>query len=266
MRVPARAVAEQFALLDLPDLAPRYNIAPSQPVAALRLMAGQPHRQLVLLRWGLIPSWADNPAVGNRLINARAETAADRPAFRTALRRRRCLIVADGFFEWRAVEKGGPPSSEKRPRAALRRQRYFIRLRDNRPFGFAGLWETWQPREKAKVPPAENPNPQIHKSPNPFSPPPAPAAIESCTILTTEANELVRPIHDRMPVIIDAADYDLWLDPAVTQPEPLVKLLRPYPSRQMTAHAVSTLVNSPAHDDPRCIEPAEGEGGGASLF
>jgi putative SOS response-associated peptidase YedK len=140
-------------------------------------------------------------------------------------------------------------------------------MRDDRPFGFAGLWETWQPGEKySAASAADDLNPQIPKSPNRSSSSPAAAAVESCTILTTEANELVRPIHDRMPVIIDAADYDHWLDPAVAGPEPLVKLLRPYPSERMVVYAVSTLVNSPANDDPRCIEPAEGAGGGPELF
>jgi putative SOS response-associated peptidase YedK len=195
-------------------------------------------RQLVFLRWGLIPGWADDPAIGNRLINARAEGIAEKPAFRAAFRQRRCLVVADGFYEWR--------------RSGRQRQPYFFHMRDDRPLGFAGLWESW-----------EGPD---HR------------AIESCTILTTAANELVRPVHDRMPVIVAPADYARWLgeekgdSPHLPErpegcfaqmgtvpffrPESLLDLLRPYASEAMAASAVSPWVNSPAHDDPRCVEPA----------
>ena len=218
LRASAGVVAQQFSLLLMPLLEARFNIAPSQPVPVVRLTPGRepPERQLVLLHWGLIPSWADDPAIGNRLINARAETAAEKPSFRAALRRRRCLVVADGFYEWQRIDR--------------RRQPYWFGLRDDRPFGLAGLWESWEGADHS--------------------------AIESCTILTTEANELVRPIHDRMPVIVDAADYARWLDSAVDRPEPLRPLLRPYPSDRMKAHPVSTRVNHPGNEDPRCIEPA----------
>ena len=165
----------------------------------------------MFLHWGLVPSWADDPKIGNRMINARAETAADKPSFRTAMRRRRCLIVADGFYEWQTIGK--------------RRQPMYIHMRDGRPFAFAGLWESWEGADHS--------------------------ALESCTILTTSANDLVRPIHDRMPVIIAPADYARWLDPAVQQAEPILPLLRPYPAEEMEAYAVSTRVNSPARDDER---------------
>lgn len=243
LRAPASIIAEQFSLLEAPMLESRFNIAPSQPVPVVLMMpladseGGQSHfrghnpsaegqipaaakigtvpRQLAMLRWGLIPSWAKDPAIGYRMINARSETIADKPAFRAALRRRRCLVVADGFYEWQRVEK--------------RRQPWFIRMHDDRPFGFAGLWEAWEGPDHS--------------------------AIESCTILTTDANDLVRPIHDRMPVIIDPADYDRWLDPAITDPAPLLPLLRPYPSDRMTAYPVSTHVNSPTREDAQCVEP-----------
>jgi putative SOS response-associated peptidase YedK len=229
LRAPASAVAEAFSLLDVPPLEPRFNIAPSQPVPVVRLSPGpaetagggpQGERQLAFLRWGLIPSWADDPAIGNRLINARAETAAEKPAFRAAFRQRRCLLVADGFYEWRQLghTKGSP------------RQPYFFQMRDGRPLGFAGLWESWEGPDRAR--------------------------IESSTILTTAASELVRPIHDRMPVILAPADYARWLDPAVDRAEPLLGLLRAYAGEALVACAVSPWVNSPAHDDPRCIEPA----------
>ncbi len=214
-------VAEQFSVFETSPWRARYNIAPSQPVIAVRMAGGGAKaasgRELVWLRWGLIPGWADDPAIGNRLINARAETAAQKPAFRAAMRQRRCLVVADGFYEWQKTGKRKVP--------------HLIGMRDDRPFGFAALWEVWQ---------------------RPDQP-----AIESCTLLTTEANELVRPLHDRMPAIVAPSDYDRWLDPAVASLERLMPLLRPYPSDVMTAFAVSPLVNSPANDEPRCVEPAE---------
>jgi len=209
-------VAAQFGLFEMPPFTPRFNIAPTQPVAVVRCSPGEsnPDRELVWLRWGLIPSWAKDPAIGSRMINARAETAAQKPAYRAAFRRRRCLVVADGFYEW---ERTGRP-----------RQPHFIRMQDDQPFAFAGLWESWQG-------PDDGP-------------------IESCTLLTTEPNELVEPIHNRMPVILPPDDYDQWLDPSVQRPEPLAPLLRPFPSDQMIAYPVSTYVNSPTRDDPRCIE------------
>ena len=210
-------IAEQFSLFEVPSLRPRFNIAPTQPAPVVRMASqpARPQRQFVLLHWGLVPSWADDPAIGNRLINARAETAADKPSFRAALRRRRCLVVADGFYEWQESGK--------------RRQPIFIHMRDDRPFAFAGLWESWEGA--------------------------AHSALESCTILTTEANDLVRPIHDRMPVIVATKDYGRWLDPAVEKPELVAPLLRPYASESMEAYAVGTRVNSPARDEAACIEP-----------
>jgi putative SOS response-associated peptidase YedK len=219
LRTPERDVAEAF------DLAPqsleragpwraRFNIAPSQEVAAVRHDAADRARELAWLHWGLVPAWADDPAVGYRMINARSETAATRPAFREAFRRRRCLVVGDGFYEWK--------------RGAKPKQPYYIRLEQDRPFAFAGLWERW------------------HKGD---------AAIESCTILTTRANELIAPLHDRMPVILDPKHYDAWLDPQVDDPARLKLLLGPYPAERMTAFPVSMLVNSPRHDTAECIEP-----------
>ncbi len=217
LRAPASVIAEQFALLDVAPFDPRYNIAPTQDVAAVRRTseATDSARQLVRLRWGLVPAWAKDPAIGNRLINARAETAAEKPAFRTALRRRRCLVVADGFYEWQ--------------RSGKQKQPYFIRLCDDRPFAFAGLWEHWEGPDHS--------------------------ALETCALLTTEPNDLMKPIHDRMPVILSPSDFDHWLDPAVQQPEQLASLFRPYPSEEMVAYPVSAYVNSPTRDDPRCIEP-----------
>ncbi len=193
-----------------------YNIAPSRDVAAVRIAPeGRAGRELALLRWGLIPSWAKDPAIGYRMINARVETAPEKPAFRSAFRRRRCLVPADGFYEWQ--------------KAGARKQPYYVRMADGKPFAFAGLWEQW-----------EGPD----------------GAVASCTLLTTGANDLVAPIHDRMPVILSPGDFGSWLDPDVRDPAALLPLLKPFPPGAMAAFPVRTLVNNPSADDPRCIEPA----------
>lgn len=219
LRTPTNVIVEHFAVSGpVPPLAPRYNIAPTQPVAAVRCdsRTAATRRELVELRWGLIPHWAKDPGIGNRMINARAETVAQKPAYKTALLRRRCLLPADGFFEWRTGE-------------GKRRQPYFIGLHEGEWFAFAGLWESWEGPDHSHV--------------------------ESCTVLTTEPNELIRPIHNRMPVLLPRGAYDLWLDPAVQDFDRLLPLLRPFPAERMRAHAVSTLVNSPRNDSPECIAP-----------
>lgn len=193
---------------------PRYNIAPSQLVS---VVPNREERQIESFRWGLVPSWAKDPAIGNRMINARAETLADKPSFRTAYRRRRCLVLADGFYEWRSV----PGSKRKTP--------YYIRLDSQDPFAFAGLWETWRGPDGDWIP--------------------------SCTIITTQPNELIEPIHNRMPAILPPDHYSLWLDPAELQPSVLDPLLGPYPASEMTAFPVSTLVNDPRNDLAQCIAP-----------
>jgi putative SOS response-associated peptidase YedK len=163
----------------------------------------------------LIPAWADDPAIGDRMANARSETAATKPSFRKAFRSRRCLLVADGFYEWQRTDG--------------RKQPYFVRLKNDHPFGLAGLWERW---EKGGEP------------------------IESCTILTTDANDLMKPIHERMPVIIPPDQFDLWLDPQCQDANKLEGLLRPF-SGEMTAYQISTVVNNPANETKKCIEPLE---------
>ena len=208
-------LAEFFELDVVPGLSPRYNIAPTQPVPAILVASGQPNREFNPLRWGLIPGWAKDPAVGNRMINARAETVAEKAAFRSAFRQRRCLVLSDGFYEWK-----------KGPRC---KQPFYIRMRDDVPFAFAGLWEHWEGEDGL--------------------------LIDSCTILTTKPNDVLRSIHDRMPVILHPANYDLWLDPVVDKIDRLEPLLCPYPPEEMKAFPVSTRVNSPKRDDSGCIEP-----------
>jgi putative SOS response-associated peptidase YedK len=212
---PDADLAVQFNLPEIPDMRPRYNIAPTQPVAAIRVSPQGSNREMALLHWGLIPFWAKDPSLGSRLINARSETVAEKPAFRAAFRRRRCLVVADGFYEWQKQ------NGTKQP--------YFIRLRDARPFAFAGLWEHWEGADAS--------------------------VIESCTLLTTQPNDLLRPVHNRMPVILQPSDYDLWLDPEIQQADRLQPLLHPYSAEEMNAYPVSRWVNSPSNDDPKCIEP-----------
>jgi putative SOS response-associated peptidase YedK len=212
---PDADLAVQFNLPEIPDMAPRYNIAPTQPVAAVRIGAGTETRELVLLRWGLIPFWAKDLKIGARMINARSETVAEKPAFRAAFRKRRCLVVADGFYEWQKQNGAKQP--------------FLIRLQDAQPFAFAGLWEHWKG--------------------------PDDTVVESCTLLTTQPNALLKPIHNRMPVILHPRDYDLWLDPEVQEAGSLRQLFHPYPPDDMDAYPVSRWVNSPANDDPRCILP-----------
>jgi putative SOS response-associated peptidase YedK len=210
-------VSELFGIALPPEFQPRFNIAPTQDVPVVRSAsapAAPNAKRADLLRWGLIPSWAPDPSIGNRMINARAETAAAKPAFRDAMRRRRCLVPADGFYEWQKLE------------GAKRKQPHLIRMKGDRPFAFAGLWDTW-----------------FHGADR----------IESFTILTTSPNEVIRSIHDRMPVIIAPADFDRWLDPKVDA-DGVADLLRPCAPDEMEATPVGTQVNNPKLDDPSCAE------------
>ena len=194
---------------------PRYNAAPTQPVLAV--MNGE-ERRAEHLRWGLIPSWAKDAQMGSRMINARAETLAERPAFRAAFARRRCLVLADGFYEWRRSGNSRIPMR--------------IVMKSREPFAFAGLWDTWQDPEGE--------------------------VVRSCTIITTEPNELLQPIHDRMPVILAEGAESLWLDDDLRDPLALGSLLTPYPDGALEAYRVSALVNRPSNDGPEVIVP-EGE-------
>jgi len=207
-------VAEVFELTEPPDLVPRYNIAPTQTAPVVLLDGSTGERSLRPMRWGFIPSWAKDPKIGARMINARAETVAKKPSFRNAFRHWRCLVVADGFYEWTKSDNG------KRP--------YHIRVRDGGPFAFAGLWTRWSTSGGANV--------------------------DSYTIITTEPNELTATLHHRMPVILHQRDYAAWLDPEEHADATLAALLRPYASEGMEAYPVATLVNSPSHDAPDCAQ------------
>lgn len=218
LKTPADTLARHFRLSKVPSVSPHFNIAPSQPIAIVRISSPKDDRECVQVCWGLIPSWAKDPGIGNKMINARAETVAEKPAFREALARSRCLVPADGYYEWQREDRRGQ-----------RKQPFYIRMRDEQPFAFAGLWERWMG--------------------------PDGKAVETCAILTTEPNTSLKEIHDRMPVILAHADYDQWLDPYIRQAALLQPLFRPYPPADMTAYPVSLRVNDPSHDDAACIEP-----------
>lgn len=224
-RFTLHADPEQLAtLFDLPaapELAPRYNIAPTQPVGIVRIHPHTGVREWALVHWGLIPSWSKDPSMGARMINARSETVAEKPSFRAAYKRRRCLVAADGFYEWQRVDG--------------RKQPYYVQVGDGGPFAIAGLWELWTSPDGGE--------------------------LESCTLLTTDANELMEPIHNRMPVILAPEDYAMWLgsggDDDRRTLDQLHHLLRPYPSEPMHAIPVSTYVNNPRNEGRECIQPVK---------
>ena len=204
-------LADAFQLKTKPEPPPRYNIAPSQPVSAV--VAGREYR---IFQWGLVPSWAKDYRIGYKLINARSETVAEKPSFRAAFKRRRCLIPADGFYEWQRTANN------------RKKQPFFIHLKSRSLLAFAGLWEQWESGDGSY--------------------------LETCTILTTEPNELMEPIHNRMPVIVGEADYERWL---TASPAEVNSIMKPYDANKMEAYPVSTLVNSPKNEVPECIKPLE---------
>jgi putative SOS response-associated peptidase YedK len=212
LRADPKALNELLPVFEQLELFPRYNIAPSQDVLAVRQRQEATGPEAATLRWGLVPHWAKDAKHGS--INARAETLAGKPMFRSAYRKRRCLIPADGFYEWQKVGKAKQP--------------FYIRMKDDQPFAFAGLWEHWE-----------------HDG----------EIVNSCAIVTTRANEILQPFHDRMPVILERAAYERWLDADAKSNEDLEPLLRPYSSEAMTAFGVSTLVNNARHEEAGCIEP-----------
>ncbi len=215
-------LAAEFGLNEINDIAisRRYNIAPTQSVPVVRAMDGV--KELAALRWGLIPGWAKDADIGNKLINARSETAAEKPSFRSAFKKRRCIIPASGFYEWKK-ETGG-------------KQPYYIRRKDETPLAFAGLWESWDGNADS-------------------------GSLESFTILTTEPNELMRSVHNRMPVILEANDYDKWLNVDGAFKGAAQSLLDPYPDGLLTALQVNKRVNSPRNDDAACLEPPQRDEG-----
>ena len=204
---------QEFNLGDLPgEWKPRYNVAPTQNVPVVK---DQTKRDVEMMHWGLIPFWAKEKSIGQRMVNARAETLQEKPAFRQAFKQRRCLILADGFFEWQRKDA-------KSPKVPM-----YFQLKNGKPFAFAGLWETWR----------ENPDAELH----------------SCTIITCMPNELVGQIHNRMPVILDKELCWHWL--AEQSPQELQKMLMPYPAEKMQAHAVGLQVNNPSEDNPNIVKP-----------
>lgn len=215
LSTPADIIARFFNLMAVPKLQPRYNIAPTQNCPVVRFDAESNQRTLDMLHWGLIPSWAKDKTIGNRMINARSETAAEKPSFRSAMKKRRCIIPADGFYEWKKIGKSKVPQ--------------FIYRADECLLALAGLWESWKD--------------------------PTGGVIESFTILTTSPNEQMRELHDRMPVILESDEFGAWLDPATEDAAALAPLLDPAPDGILSFHAVSTRIKKPQNDDASLIEP-----------
>jgi putative SOS response-associated peptidase YedK len=199
------------------DWTPRYNVAPTQPVPVIRQHPKEPRRELSLVRWGLIPWWAKDPSGAARMINARSETAATLPAFRDAFKARRCIVPADGFYEWKRTGKT--------------KQAYCFEVNDGALFAFAGLWDRWKDS--------------------------AGESVETCSILTTTPNAVTAAVHDRMPVILDPDSYDLWLDPGFADVTGASGLLKPYDALRMRSYPVSTRINNATNDDAECAKPVE---------
>lgn len=218
---PHESVTRLFGVGDAPEVEPRWNIAPTQYVAAIRCGAGEAGRRLALLYWGLVPSWAKEKSIGARMINARGETLREKPSFRSAYRRRRCLVLADGYYEW---QRSGPV-----------KQPYYIALADGEPFGMAGLWESW--RDPATGEP-----------------------LESCAIVTTMPAPSIAHIHDRMPVIVPVAAQVEWLDPANGDVERLDRLLAPYDAGALSARPVSRRVNNARNEGAGLLDPVSDAG------
>ena len=221
LQTPAVQLAtlfDQIADMEIPSQESRHNICPTQNVLAVRQPGGA--YEAVMLRWGLVPFWAKDLKIGARMINARSETVATKPAFRAAFKKRRCLVLIDGFYEWK--------------KQGTSKQPFYISRVDDQPFCVAGLWESWTDKEDPSAKP-----------------------IESCTILTTEANKIMQPLHDRMPVILEQKQFDFWLDNEFSDRETLEKALVPYDSEELQTYPVDTIVNKAANDSPECIVPKD---------
>jgi putative SOS response-associated peptidase YedK len=213
----SKELAEQFELDETPEIRPRYNVAPSQEIAAIRLRHDTPtnKRELIFLKWGLIPSWSKDPAISQRLINARCETVESKPAFRSSFKKRRILIPANGFYEWKGTQSGA-------------RQPYLISLEKFGLLAFAGIYGEWKS--------------------------PSGDVTRSCAIITTQSNALIKSVHDRMPVVVPTKDYGLWLESADTASEDFRNLLRPLSDDNFRITQVGMKVNRPDYDKPDCIE------------
>lgn len=218
LTTPPELIASLFGLSSPPDLRARYNIAPTQDVLIVRMTKDRAAREAAMVRWGLVPSWADDPSIGSRMINARAESAPDKPAFRSAFQKRRCVVPASGFYEWRKTGDAKQP--------------LYVTREDEKPFAMAGLWEAWHDDTDQSAEP-----------------------LHSCTILTTKPNALLKPIHDRMPVILPHEKVGAWLEG--DDPDALADLLAPADPSGWRAHLVSRHVNSPKNDDPECVRPID---------
>jgi putative SOS response-associated peptidase YedK len=219
-------IEEHFECVGDADWTPRYNVAPTQPVPVIRQHPKEPRRELSLVRWGLIPSWAKDPSGSAKMINARSETAATKPAFRDALKHRRCLIPADGFYEWK--------------RSGSAKQPFCFEVHDGELFAFAGIWERWRDKDGKN--------------------------LKTCSILTTTPNALTAAVHDRMPVILHPMNYDLWLDPSVRDTETAAEMLKPYDARVMSCYPISARINHVANDDEECCARVELVQAQARLF
>jgi putative SOS response-associated peptidase YedK len=218
LTTPPEDLREAFGLDETPVVAPHYNVPPSQPVGVVRVVRGH-GRRLEPMRWGLLPYWADDPKMAHKLALARVETVTTSPAFRDAIRRRRCLVAVDGFYEW---QRAGKKRSEP----------YFVRRRDRRPFALAGVWDRWVSKDGE--------------------------VIESCAIITQPSRPPVDAIHDRMPLVLEETDWDGWLDTARTEPDAVAPLLL-LRSPALVSYRVDSYVNDPRHDDPKCLDPAPAE-------
>lgn len=217
LTVPFREIVRLYNLTNSVNLPSRYNIAPTQDVLAVIGGPERDQRRGEMMRWGLVPFWAKDVKIGYSLINAKAETVAEKPVFREAFKKRRCIIIADGFYEWQKIE-------------AKRKQPYLITLKSERPFGFAGLWETWTDQASGET-------------------------IRSCTIITTEPNALCAPIHNRMPVILDPDDDAKWLGEQPATNDELHAMLKPFPAERMECFKIGTKVGNVKYDEPSLIEP-----------
>jgi putative SOS response-associated peptidase YedK len=212
MTLGSSKVEQFFGVPDVPEIIPHYNIAPSQQILAI-CQNGDGYRHARSFRWGLVPSWSKDPAIGNKMINARSETVGEKPSFRGPIRYHRCIIPANGFYEW------SRQGNEKVP--------FYIHRKDQEPLAFAGIWDTWKFMDEV---------------------------IESCSILTTDANSVVSKLHDRMPVILSQSEFDSWLDRQVTDVEKLRPHFTPYPSDLLNVSQISSLVNNPRNDSPECLK------------